>query len=67
MGALPNVYQLILYKSRHGWDMFEIRLTIDDEKVVVPEGATILDAARGAGSYVPALCDHPDLRPIGSC
>jgi len=34
---------------------------------MVPEGSTILDAARKAGSYVPALCDHPDLKPIGSC
>ena len=48
-------------------NMTEIRLTIDDREVVVPEGDTILDAARKAGSYVPALCDHPDLKPIGSC
>ncbi len=48
-------------------NMIEIRLTIDDREVVVPEGATVLDAARKAGSYVPALCDHPDLKPIGSC
>jgi len=47
--------------------MIEIRLTIDDREVVVPEGATVLDAARKAGSYVPALCDYPDLKPIGSC
>ncbi|MHB8120279.1 MAG: formate dehydrogenase subunit alpha [Methanothrix sp.] len=47
--------------------MLEIRLTIDDREVAVPEGATILEAARKAGSYVPALCDHPDLKPIGSC
>jgi formate dehydrogenase alpha subunit len=48
-------------------NMTEIRLTIDDREVVVPEGDTILDAARKAGFYVPALCDHPDLKPIGSC
>ncbi len=47
--------------------MLEIRLTIDDREVLVPQGATILDAARKAGSYIPALCDHPDLKPIGSC
>ncbi|MBN1234715.1 MAG: formate dehydrogenase subunit alpha [Methanotrichaceae archaeon] len=47
--------------------MFEIRLTIDDREVKVPKGSTILEAARKAGSYVPALCDHPDLKPIGSC
>ncbi|MGB5100700.1 MAG: formate dehydrogenase subunit alpha [Methanothrix sp.] len=47
--------------------MSAIKLRIDDREVVVPEGSTILDAARKAGSYVPALCDHPDLKPIGSC
>jgi formate dehydrogenase alpha subunit len=47
--------------------MPEIRLTIDDRVVVVPEGSTILYATRKAGSYVPALCDHPDMKPIGSC
>ena len=48
-------------------NMAEIRLIIDDREVTVPQGATILDAARKAGSYVPALCHHPDLKPIGSC
>ncbi len=47
--------------------MPEIKLIIDDREVTVPQGSTILDAARKAGSYVPALCDHPDLKPIGSC
>ncbi|MBN1234717.1 MAG: formate dehydrogenase subunit alpha [Methanotrichaceae archaeon] len=47
--------------------MFKIRLSIDDREVEVPQGATILEAARSAGSYIPALCDHPDLKPIGSC
>ena len=47
--------------------MYEITLTIDGREVAVPPGATILDAARKAGSYVPALCYHPDLKPIGSC
>lgn len=48
-------------------NMFEIRLIIDDREVAVPQGTTILDAARKAGSYVPALCHHPDLKPMGSC
>jgi formate dehydrogenase alpha subunit len=47
--------------------MSAIKLIIDDRMVEVPEGSTILDAARKAGSYVPALCNHPDLKPIGSC
>ena len=47
--------------------MSEITLTIDGREVTVLSGATILDAARKAGSYLPALCHHPDLKPIGSC
>lgn len=47
--------------------MSGIKMTIDDREVLVPEDTTILEAARKAGSYVPALCDHPDLKPIGSC
>ncbi|NPV62828.1 MAG: formate dehydrogenase subunit alpha [Methanotrichaceae archaeon] len=47
--------------------MSEIKLIIDNREVTVHQGATILDAARKAGSYVPALCAHPDLKPIGSC
>jgi formate dehydrogenase alpha subunit len=47
--------------------MSEIKLIIDNLEVLVPEGTTILEAARKAGSYIPALCDHPDLKPIGSC
>ncbi len=48
-------------------NMSEIKLLIDDREVSVPQGSTILDAARIAGSYVPSLCHHPDLKPIGSC
>jgi len=47
--------------------MSEIKLTIDGREVIVSNGSTVLDAARKAGSYVPALCSHPDLKPIGSC
>ncbi len=47
--------------------MDEIILIIDDREIAVPKGTTILEAARRAGIYVPSLCDHPDLKPIGSC
>ena len=59
--------QLNLTIIRAVGNMSEIKLTIDDREILVPEGSTILEAARKAGSYVPALCDHPDLKPIGSC
>jgi len=42
-----------------------ITVTIDNKKVSVPEGTTVLEAARTAGIYIPALCSHPDLPPFG--
>jgi len=39
----------------------EIRLTIDDHDVTAEAGASILDAARAADIYIPALCHHPEL------
>lgn len=44
-----------------------IQLTIDGQKIGVKEGATVLDAARKAGVYVPTLCDHEGLFPFGAC
>ncbi len=41
--------------------MGEIKATIDDINVTVPEGTTILDAARSVDIYVPTLCFHPSL------
>ena len=43
--------------------MDQVRLTIDGHAVEVPAGTTILEAARDAGIYIPALCHHPDLPP----
>ncbi len=42
-------------------------MIIDDREISVPKGTTILEAARLAEIYVPALCDHPDLKPVGTC
>ena len=44
-----------------------MKLTIDGREVVCREGATILEAARGAGISIPSLCDHPDLEPFAGC
>jgi len=44
-----------------------ISLTIDGIKVEVPEGATVLEAARKAGVYIPTLCYDEDLKPYGAC
>jgi len=43
--------------------MSRIRLAINGREVEVPSGATILEAARNLGIYIPTLCHHPDLPP----
>jgi NADPH-dependent glutamate synthase beta subunit-like oxidoreductase len=40
-----------------------VNLTIDGMQLEAPAGATILEAARAAGIYIPTLCFHPDLPP----
>lgn len=44
-----------------------INLTIDGRPVAVEPGATLLEAARAEGIYIPGLCSHPDLPPAGIC
>jgi formate dehydrogenase beta subunit len=41
-----------------------VTLTIDEVEVSVPEGTTILDAAKAADIYIPHICSHPDLPPV---
>jgi len=43
------------------------KLRIDDIEVEVGEGATILEAARGAGVEIPTLCYREGLPPSVSC
>jgi ferredoxin len=43
------------------------RLRIDNRDVEVPEGATILEAARRAGIAIPTLCHLEGLPPATSC
>ncbi|MBF0565068.1 MAG: molybdopterin-dependent oxidoreductase [Nitrospirae bacterium] len=44
-----------------------IELTIDDTKVKVAKGSTILEAALENGIYIPHLCWDPRLKPYGGC
>ena len=44
-----------------------IELTIDGAVIGVPQGATILDACRMAGTDVPTLCYLETLTPINAC
>lgn len=48
--------------------MKAVSFTIDGVKTKAKKDATVLEAAREAGIYIPALCSHPDLpTSIGSC
>ncbi len=44
-----------------------MKLTIDGREVEAREGVSVLNAALEAGIFVPHLCGHPDLEPIGGC
>ncbi len=44
-----------------------INLTIDGKPFEVPEGTTVLEAARQAEIHIPTLCDHQELTPYGGC
>lgn len=44
-----------------------LRVTVDGIAVQVPEGATLLEAARAAGRDVPTLCFDERLAPFGAC
>ena len=44
-----------------------VDLTIDGENVSVPEGTTLLAAARGMGKEIPTLCFLETLKPVNVC
>ncbi len=44
-----------------------MELTIDGQEVEAQEGETVLEAARAAGFYIPALCYHAAVSPYGAC
>lgn len=44
-----------------------VTLTINDKQVQVPEGSTILDAAKAANIEIPTLCFLKGINEIGAC
>ncbi len=44
-----------------------ITITINGQTVEIPEGTTLLEAARKLGVDIPTLCHHPALTPYGAC
>jgi formate dehydrogenase major subunit len=44
-----------------------VKITIDGIDIYANPGTTVLDAALENGIYIPHLCHHPDLEPVGAC
>lgn len=44
-----------------------INLTINNQKISVEPGTTVLDAAKKLNIHIPTLCNHPDLCVAGNC
>jgi len=44
-----------------------VSFTINDKKLQVEQGATILEAAQSEGIKIPTLCYHKELKPYGAC
>ncbi len=44
-----------------------IKIILDDRPIEVPEGTTVMKAAKQAGIHIPHLCYHSAFVPEGSC
>jgi len=44
-----------------------VTLSINGITAVVPEGTTVVDAAKSVGIDIPVFCHHPKLEPVGMC
>jgi NADH dehydrogenase/NADH:ubiquinone oxidoreductase subunit G len=45
----------------------KIEIIINDQKVIADKGMTILQASLRKGIYIPHLCHHNELEPVGAC
>lgn len=44
-----------------------VNLNINNQRISVPAGTTVLDAAKKLNINIPTLCNHPDLCVAGNC
>ncbi|MCD6134852.1 MAG: iron hydrogenase small subunit [Candidatus Omnitrophica bacterium] len=47
--------------------MNKVKITINSSDIFVPQGISILEAAKMAHINIPTLCKHPDLPPSAAC
>jgi NADP-reducing hydrogenase subunit HndD len=58
---------MLSFEEGRGEIMDMITLTIDGQKVEVPKGSTVLEAAHKAGIKIPTLCYLKGINEIGAC
>jgi NADPH-dependent glutamate synthase beta subunit-like oxidoreductase len=61
-----NSFMVVLFEERAMWKqilMVAVKLRVNETKVEVDQGISILEAARRNDIYIPSLCYHPDLPP----
>ena len=44
-----------------------MKITIDGKEYVFTPGQTIYEVARDNGIFIPVLCHHDRLKPVGAC
>jgi len=47
--------------------MENVKMIIDGVEITARKNMTVLEAALENGIYIPNLCYHPDLKPVGIC
>lgn len=65
--SAPNPQPPVYGIERRRAPKAQVELTIDGQKVSVPEGTTILGACRQLGIEIPTLCYLETLHPVNVC
>ncbi len=47
--------------------MANVKLLVDGREIVAEQGKSLLEACLDGGIYIPHLCHHNELSPIGAC
>jgi len=66
---VPSVFshQTITLTLKEEIQLSTVTLTINGQEVTVPAGTTVLDAALGAGIFIPTFCHDPNFPGYGGC
>src|SRR5690242_7093282 len=62
-----TIQSAVPFGPEGGKPLYKVTLTINEEELSVPAGTTILDAAQGAGFFVPTFCPTPADPGFGAC